>query len=350
LVKTANWRRIGFLGEERGRLASFNATLADPDSTDKIEAAVELAYRPLVSGELVSVEPGPAPLLRFGISGSAGRLGYGVNVQSVGKGLEELATSRMRKDRRGGDVWAALGLGVSRLKLSLAQYSDNVDADPRRLQMTKTQGGIALEIAPPAWPVLSISYANGFADSHPVKESTVGGARPNAAAVETLGAALYYYGGSRWDLSVSSSYSQQQDTVHVDEQTMELACDVSGAYRPTDTVTVTPALSYWEERYHWLREGLQTVSASLTVGYNPPPRVVSVLFHGSYSRTVASKGDVDGTVIDLKSTLVWAYGKAAQQLRLAFELGYSRYLDAVYSASSQDAVSALVLLRLGGSP
>jgi hypothetical protein len=346
-VKTANSRFLGSRGEERGRLVTLNATLADPDSTDRLEAAGEMVYRLAVSGEPGLFESSPAPLLRFGLKGSAGLLGFGLNVQSVGKGLEDLALATMKKDRQGADVWAALRLGVGGLTLSLAQYSDNVDENPGRWQTRQTQGGIALEINLPAWPVFRLTYANGVAEGHPVGESRAAGR--SSALVETLGASLYYYGSSSWDLSMSSAYSQKRDTVHGDQQTIELTCDASGAYRPTDTITMTPSVSYWEEWSRWPGEGLYTGSASLTVGYTPPRSAVSLSVSSSYSRTVASSGDADSATLDVKSTLVWAHGKMAERLSLAFEVGYSAYLDAIYSAQSSHGVSALVFLRLGPS-
>jgi hypothetical protein len=306
----------------------------------------ELVYRPLVPGELDGFDSGGSPLLRLAVNGSSGPFGYGVTYQSTGRELEGLATAQMKKDRRGGDVWAEGRLGVGRLRLSLAQYSDNVDEDPGRIQTTRTQGSLTVEVAPPSWPTLRLSYANGLADSRPVSGTEVAATPGRTASLETLGASLNYHGGSSWDLSFSSGYSWKRPAGRESQESTEVTCDVSGTYRPTASITLTPAVSYWEERYAWVRDGMQAAAASLSVGYTPS-RVVTVSLHGSYGRTATDTGDVDGSTINVRSSLVWAYGKLARAREsLALEVGYDRYLDAVYSGSSTQSLSALVLFRL----
>lgn len=104
--------------------------LRSPASGNRLTADGELAYRPFDPSRLDGFDDETRAPVRLGLNGSSGRqparlqvhsrlapmrlrlkgaagpFGYGADYQSVGKRLETLATSAMKKDREGTEVWA----------------------------------------------------------------------------------------------------------------------------------------------------------------------------------------------------------------------------------------------------
>ncbi len=103
--------------------------LRSPASGNRLTADGELAYRPFDPSRLDGFDDETRGPVRLGLNGSSGRrparlqvhpglarcgsgsraarpFGYGADYQSVGKRLETLATSAMKKDREGTEVWA----------------------------------------------------------------------------------------------------------------------------------------------------------------------------------------------------------------------------------------------------
>jgi hypothetical protein len=343
-VKAGSRSLSDFLGAERGRLLKFNADLRSPASGSRLTADGELTYRPFDPGRLDGFDDETRAPMRLGLKGAAGPFGYGASYQSVGKRLETLATSAMKKDREGTEVWAESRVGVGRLKASLSELSDNVDQDPRLPRTTKTQGGLTVEVAPSGWPVLGLSYSEGVADRVPL------GGRPTArraeSDLETFGGSLYY-ARSDWDVTLSTSYSPSIERHRGGRETLTIAHDLSASYRPTGAVTISPSLGLWEDRYLWSGVQNDTTAAALTLTYAPPSETVSLTAFGSYSRSRGSDGWTEGTAASASASVAWNLGLSPpSRSALSLELGYNRYVDAITPSSSYTDLSALVLFRV----
>jgi len=280
-------------------------------------------------------------LLRFRLASDMGSFGYGAEYRSVGQGFRRPPGSNWRLDQEGTETWASQAVGPLRLKALFANFWDNVEQDPRRPRTTKTLGGTALGITLPGGSVLNFSYQRGTSE-------TVGGPSkqaPQESWIEDMGASLYFYGGPIWDLTVSSSYSPSVNKLDPSKKATSYYHAIAGSYRPTESITIMPSLSFSEERYSW--QGLRTATptAMISFSYAPPSRNLSLTTYGFYSRSKSSDGWYDVQTVNLINSLLIPFGKAKKQA-IAFELVYNQYLDAVYRYGSSEELLGRILYKV----
>ena len=280
-------------------------------------------------------------LLRFRVAGDLSSFSYGAEYRSVGQGFRRPPGANWRPDQEGTETWASQTFGPVRLKALFSNFWDNVEQDPRRPRTTKTLGGTALGFTLPGGSVLNFSYQRGSSE-------TVGGPSkqpPQESWIEDLGASLYYYGGPAGDFTVSSNYSPSANKLDPTQKVSSYYHAITGSYRPTESITIMPSLSFSEDRYSW--QGLRTATptAMISFSYAPPSRNLSVTTYGFYSRSKSSDGWYDVQMINLINSLVFPFGKTKEKA-ISFELVYNQYLDAVYRNGSSEELIGRVLYKI----
>jgi hypothetical protein len=308
-------------------------------------------------GELASLDPayigpesiagdGAYRLLSLALEGEWNGFGYGAGYRSVGKKLEKLARlPPAMRDQKGGEVWLERRIGIGRVRLFLSDFSDNVDRDPARPRTTKTQGGVTTAVTLPAWPTVSLSYLHGASESEAGRRADAG-AQSSERWLDTLIASLSYR-AAVWTIGVSSTYSASVEKGRPRRETIALAQEVSGSYRPTEAITITSSLSRREEYYDGVDVQNRTTWASLSLAWNRLFQVFQLTASGTYLHTTSTDGYVDGTTTTATASVArhlgkWLWGNGA----VSVELGYSGYRDAIYPEASYRDVFGLLRLRV----
>jgi len=277
-------------------------------------------------------------LLRFRLAGDLGFFNYGTEYRSVGQGFRPQPGSNLRPDQEGSETWASQGFGPLRVKALYSNFRDNIEGDPRRPRTTKTMAGTVLGITLPGGDVLSLSYQRGSSE-------TIGGPNyqpPQESWVEDLGASLYYYGGPKWDFTISSNYSPSVSKVDPSKKVASNYHALTALYRPTDSITMTPSLSLSEQRYSWSGYRVVTPTAMLSLSYFPPSGIMSLTTYGYYSRSKSSDGWYDVQTVSLISSLSLPLNKAKSKV-LTFDLDSTQYLDRIYGSGSYQELLGRVM-------
>jgi hypothetical protein len=280
-------------------------------------------------------------LLRFRLAGDLGSFNYGTEYRSVGQGFRPQSGSNWRPDQEGSETWASQSFGPLRVKALSSNFWDNIEGDPRRPRTTKTLAGTVLGITLPGGDVLSLSYQRGSSE-------TIGGPNnqpPQVSWVEDLGASLYYYGGPKWDFTISSNYSPSISKVDPSKKVASYYHALTALYRPTDSITMTPSLSLSEQRYSWSGYQVVTPTAMLSLSYFPPSGIMSLTTYGYYSRSKSSDGWYDVQTVSLINSLSLPLNKAKSKF-ITFDFVCTEYRDRVYQSGSYEEMIWRVLFKV----
>jgi len=253
-------------------------------------------------------------LFRFGAKGAWADFMYGAEYRSVGKDFINLSGAKFAADQEGGELWVQRKFDLFTVKTSLSDFTNNVGEDPTLPQMTTFQGGANLSYARPSWPVFSVFYSKGSQSS----ANEPSGFHPRTGSIDTVGTSLYYQ-ASKWDTTLSSTYSLSDMTVKP-----------AGRYHlsPYEVQTNTPVLS-------------------LALNYRPSILPVQMSTFGSYTHTEAGDGYTNSDVLNLSAAMVWNLGKSRYgKNTLSLGTTLNRCLDNVNPDGSNQDLSVWVRLKV----
>jgi hypothetical protein len=349
---------------ERWHLMRFGAAAASKPQEAKVTAYGAVAYVPpslaasrpgggLGYGPVVA--PGAAfglgldeqeEPVSLGLKGSVSEFEGGAEYRSVGRRLERLVSGPpSQRDREGTEVWVAQRLGLLRLRLAQSDLADNVDRNPALPRTNRVQTAITAQVAPRAWPILGLTYARGDSE----RTWLTGDGRPRATDQQTFDSlsSSAYYGGPRWDVSTSSTYSTSRDVARSDHEMTMLYHDLRFTLRPTESLVVSPSVSTGVDRYEWSDTRNNNGSASLLLSFGPPGSWWKLWAFSAYTASQSTDRTVDGRTVSLSGGLSCGLGRLlGGPTSLSFQAGYERYDDAVYPESSARGAFGLVRLRV----
>lgn len=274
----------------------------------------ELAYSSFNSKSLGGLGEEPNRMIRSGLKGEWAEYMYGAEYRSVGKDFTNLAGPKFAGDQKGGELWVQRKFGIFTVRTSLSDFTNNVAGDSLLPQITRLQGGASISVAQPSWPVLSLFYFMGsqWSSNEPI------GLHPQTGTIDSVGTSLYYK-ASKWDTTLSSTYSLNEITTHP-----------AGRFRlsPSEVQTNTPVLS-------------------LALNYRPSILPVQVTTFGSYTHTEASDGYTNNDGINVSASMVWNLGESrAGKSTLSLGTTFNRYLDHIDPAGSNRDVSVWGRLKV----
>jgi hypothetical protein len=289
-------------------------------------------------------EQDPASL---GVTLQAGGFEAGAQYRSVGKRLERLVRAPAAlRDREGHEEWMAQRLGVLRLRLATSELSDNVDRNPALPRTTKEQLALTTELAIPDWPVLGLTYAAGAATRFRLLPHGREASAPDRYDFESITGSAYYYGGSRWNVTASSTLTQSRHVVRRDDEPTATSQELYLTLRLHEALTLVPMVSLGQE---WSFVRSDTNTAGLTLSCAPPASRWWASTFVSYTSNQTSDGSTDVHTVSLTSTLRFALGGwLPAGSAISVEAGYDHYVDTVFPQINSRAVSAFVLLKITG--
>jgi hypothetical protein len=294
------------------------------------------------------VVPDPQPhAVHLDVRGTWDWLESGVGFLSVTPGLEKVTGPTVKPDREGGELWMAVALGQFRLRATVAEVSDNLLGDPSRPRTTKTDARLALELRLPSGSLASLGVSQGTSVPAPARRGPGGGRTPEARDFESLVLTLYRYGGPQWDFNLTTTYTQAQGRRRPEDEIVAVVHDLAGSYRPTPSLSITPALSVSEDDGAG-GAGNRYLSTSVTVALAPPVGPLELALYGAYARGYTTDERSDTRTIDAFATLTWRLRRSAPTAALVFEVGCTRYVDAIWGSADYDDVRGQVSLRIAG--
>jgi hypothetical protein len=277
---------------------------------------------------------------------------YGLRYRSLDPRFEKFAGPDLRSDEAGTEAWVGWRSGPVRFRGFASQTWNNLAENPSRDRTTELLGGARMELELPSSTRLYLSYAQGTADR---SRSFLTGAQrrrlgelpdPSSSSLERMSASLYHW-TKTWDVSLSSSYTPNQDTDRPDQEKLSTSQDLALNLRPTEKIGSTLGLSLWQDRQQWTGSRSEGSTASVSLWYGPFLAGHTLDLWGSYSRGLSSDGYLDGQSASASATLSQRLGRTALgDATLSMELGYNFYFDAASSTSSSDEVYGRIILKL----
>ena len=226
-------------------------------------------------------DDGAKRMVRMALTGTNGTVRYGINYRSAGKAFFNSPDQTVR------EMWAEWGLGIAKLRSSSGQTWNNVDLEPNRPRIQQNVNRIGIALAKPAWPELSLTYARSALASSFIPA----GMTPQRSQSNSMEAALTYT-GLTWNARLSSSYILTNDEMRGGAQSTAFAQTLVAAYRPLNTLTLAPTLSYRSETQSWSGAKIQTPMASVSLLYKQSQRLL-VSAMGGYTSTKSSDGLIE---------------------------------------------------------
>ena len=223
-------------------------------------------------------DDGAKRMVRMALTGTNGPVRYGINYRSAGKAFFNSPDQTVR------EMWTEWGLGIAKLRSSSGQTWNNVDLDPNRARIQQNVNRIGIALVKPTWPEVSLTYARSAMAS----SFTPAGMIPQRSQSNSMEAALAYT-GLTWNARLSSSYILTNDEMRGGAQSTTLAQTLVATYRPFNTLSVAPTLSYRTETQSWSGAKIQTPMASVSFLYKQSQRLL-VSAMGGYTSTTSSDG------------------------------------------------------------
>lgn len=279
---------------------------------------------------------------RIGFKGESGGLRYWARYGHVDKDFTWPGDSRPR-DQEGGNLGAALDLGIVNPKIELARSYDNVADGSDKSRTITSAGRLSLDVKVPQWPVLTLSYGRELKETSARPEDRI----REATSTDTLSGTLWY-GRSTWDAYVTLSYSLGQDRLNADSERVGYYYMVGGSYRPIEGLSIDPTITFSQTIESQSNYRYESLSANLGIYYS----ITDSLNISGYASFIADQ-DSDGYVgtqhfmasIGLSKNVGDIFGLPENRTVFSFKLNYNQYTDRIYSNSDSEAYSALVLFE-----
>ena len=234
-----------------------------------------------ISSRIDQRDDGAKRMVRMALTGTNGPVRYGVNYRSAGKAFFNSPDQTVR------EMWAEWGLGIAKVRSSSGQTWNNVDLEPNRARIQQNVNRIGVALVKPAWPELSLTYARSALAS----TFTPAGMIAQRSQSNSMEAALAYT-GLTWNAKLSSSYILTNDEMRGGAQSTTFAQTLVATYRPFNTLTLAPTLSYRTETQSWSGAKVQTPMASVSLFYKQSQRLL-VSAMGGYTSTTSSDGLIE---------------------------------------------------------
>lgn len=274
-------------------------------------------------------------MLRLGMTGTAGPVRYGALYRSAGQAFLNGPDLAMR------EVWGEWKTGQTTLRSAVGQQWNNVTGDTTRTRLGQTYGRLGLAWKSPGLPEFMLTYSNtGIRSSaEPI------GVAPQRNHTHTLEGVLAYTGAD-WNARLASAYVLGSDLQRSGAGNTVRLQTVTAAIRPSNTLTITPTLTYREETQDWSGTRIESPSASVAVQYRHNQRVW-LSAAGNYASAHSSDGLIDTQQVGGKGILAWDLQRSQTWATLlSFEAGYNRLTNSASPSADVEDISGIIKLIL----
>jgi len=274
-------------------------------------------------------------MVRLGLTGTAGSIRYGMRSRSAGQAFLYGPDQALR------EVWGEWKAGWATLRSAIGEQWNNVAGDSTRSRLEQTYGRVDLAWKRPTWPDITLTYAQNSLNSalEPL------GIAPQRSHNHTLESALAY-NGEGWNARLASSYILGSDLLRGGAETTVRMQMLTAAFRPLNTLTISPTLGYREEIQDWSGVRTHSPSASVALQYRQSQQVL-ISAMGNYAGTRSSDGLIDTEQVGGRGRLAWDLQRSqAWTTLISLEAGYSRMTNHVTPVAGTEDISGLLRLVL----
>ena len=282
-----------------------------------------------MSSRIDQRDDGSKRMVRMALTGNNGPFRYGITYRSAGKAFFNSPDQTVR------EMWGEWGVGIAKLRSSSGQTWNNVDLDPARSRIQQSFNRIGIALVKPDWPELSLTYSRSTMASTFDPMGTI----PQRSQSNSMEAALAY-AGLTWNARLSSSLILTNDMTKGGAEATALAQALTAAFRPINTLTIVPTVSYRTETQSWSGAKIQTPMASVSLLYKQSQRLL-VSATGGYTSTTSSDG-----LIETESIV--GRGMFAVHLDPIYKHPTTISLEAAYTNTTNRAVAGLDSEDLSG--
>jgi hypothetical protein len=249
----------------------------------------------------------------------------------------------LKNDQEGVEIWGEKNIGFIGIKTFFSRFLNNVDRDPTLPRMLTHKYGLEMKYRMHLLPIW-ISFFHSREESENNLETGI--SEYPGIQKETYNGSLKYYGGKRFDVTASTSYSLSRDLLHPDQETERFRNGIRSSIHPAPHLTITPVLSFGEYRYLWYGEREIHPSASLFITYRRISNVVDLSFRGRYSQSKNTDQTLDSETLSTSIGLSWhARSLFSRKIGYSLNLGFNQYVDNIQPDSSYNSLSALFKLE-----
>jgi hypothetical protein len=274
-------------------------------------------------------------MVRLGLTSTVGSVRYGALYRSAEQAFLNGPDQAMR------EVWGEWKTGWNTLRSAIGRQWNNVAGDATRSRVEQTYGRVGLAWKRPTWPELTLTYARNSLSSalEPL------GITSQRSYNHTLESALAY-AGTGWNARLASSYILGSDLLHRGAETTARMQMITAAFRPLNTLAISPTLGYREELQDWSGVRITSPSASVALQYKQS-RQLLISAMGNYADTRSSDGLINTEQVGGKGILAWdVQGSQECTTLISLEAGYNRMTNHVTPATNTEDISGLIRVVL----
>ena len=293
------------------------------------------------AGWLQNRIPGDTPgdaaqrMVRLGLTGTAGSIRYGMLSRSSGQAFLNGPDQALR------EVWGEWKTGWITLRSAIGEQWNNVAGDTTRSRLEQTYGRVGLAWKRPTWPDITLTYAHNSLNSalEPL------GIAPQRSYNHTLESTLAY-NGLGWNVRLASSYILGSDLLRGGAESTVRMQMLTAAFRPLDTLAISPTLGYREEVQNWSGVRINSPTASVALQYRQSQQLL-ISAMGNYAGTRSSDRLIDTELVGGKGILAWDLQRShAWTTLISLEAGYNQMTNHVAPSANTEDISGLIRVVL----
>ena len=274
-------------------------------------------------------------MVRLGLTGTAGSVRYGMLSRSAGQAFLNGPDQALR------EAWGEWKTGWTTVRSAIGQQWNNVAGDSTRSRLEQTYGRVGLAWTRPTWPELTLTYAHNSLNS----ALQPAGLAPQRSLNHTLDGGLAYK-GMGWNARLGSSYTLGNDLLRTGAESRVRMQTLTAAFRPLNTLTISPTLGYRKEVQDWSGVRITSPSASVALQYRQSQQLL-ISAMGNYAGTRSSDGLIDTEQVGGKGILAWDLQRSQEWTTLiSLEAGYNRMTNHVTPTADTEDISGLIRLVL----
>ncbi|HKY71170.1 MAG TPA: hypothetical protein VJL88_04575 [Nitrospira sp.] len=274
-------------------------------------------------------------MTRLAVTGASGVVRYGVLYRNAGQGFDHNPVQDVR------EAWGEWNLGAMAIHSAVGQQSNTVDRDLVRPRVEQRYNRIDVSWSKPAWPRLSLKYAQNTASNTMDALSFF----PQKADHHRLEAAVGY-GGVMWDAKLASSYGYETDLLNHAAESQVQTQTLTASLRPLSVLTITPTVGYRAERPEWSAARIDSPSASLTMNYQQSQQL-SMTVIGNYFGLRSTDKLIEIDTIGGKGIVSWELEPLRDwKPQLSLEGGYNLQVNRLMPSAQTENLSGLLRLVL----
>lgn len=308
---------------------------------DTFSTETEIAHSQNGPGWLQTSIPGDtgttasSRLIRLGLTSAPGAFQYGLTYRSAGQDFVDAPDQARR------EAWGEWTTGRAKLRGTVGQLWNNVAGDTTRPRLEQTYGRMGVTLAKASWPELSMAYTRNSLSSALEPPGIV----PQQTRSHIFDGALAYR-HAKWQVRLLSMYTLADGVLRGEDRRKMRMQVLNVSFGPLRGITVTPILSYREDRQELSGVHTESPSASLAVRYRQSRRLL-ISGKARYASSRSSDGLVDHESVGGNGKVQWRVQRSsAWNTLISIEARYHRLTDRVVPTAGTEDISGLIRLTL----